>query len=580
MMNDIREKLKNKKLIMMIKFISTLFWLTVLSKTKAIYIPYLIIGIVSVYSINRPNEGKKNKREQIGIMLLSMFYTSLITLANYDIFENMKAGVPFNLTLFLLTGFITFHNLLSFLYLKFQTVNFKDNDSKIPKTKKDLVYAFFTPFLIIVFIDFVYLFLVGFPGNLSPDSIDQLNQIHNGVYSNHHPFFHTMLIKLFYSIGYALFKTPNLAVATYSLAQIFMMASIFSFGILTLKQIGVKKGIVNLNLAIYALLPYHWMYASTMWKDVPFGGVCLLTIICLYRIKNNIGKLKLNYILFFVSSLGMCLLRSNGMFVYIIFLIFLLIIEKNKQVLLLTASMALVMGIFLKGPVLNFLNVTSPDTIEKLSIPLQQISRVVHEGKDLGKNNYEYIDEILGVDEIKQTYVTFISDPIKNLARGKDANKILDDNLLKFIKIWASIGIKNPYEYIVAWVDQTKGYWNAGYNYWVTSNSVWINDYGIGKQVVLKKLNNLVDALMNEITTNKTSLLSLSVSTGFYTWIYLLLISFSFLNKRREFIFLIPGIAIILSLLIATPVFNEFRYAYGLYTMMPFAFTIALFKKS
>ena len=49
-------------------------------------------------------------------------------------------------------------------------------------------------------------FLAYFPGILSNDSVWQMDQI-LGIrpLSNHHPFTHTMIIKLFYSIGYAIF---------------------------------------------------------------------------------------------------------------------------------------------------------------------------------------------------------------------------------------------------------------------------------------------------------------------------------------------------------------------------------------
>ena len=49
---------------------------------------------------------------------------------------------------------------------------------------------------------------------------------------------------------------------------------------------------------------------------------------------------------------------------------------------------------------------------------------------------------------------------------------------MDFVHLYVEIGLKHPLKYLEAWVDQTKGYWNAGYEYWVW-NGNWMNDLGI-----------------------------------------------------------------------------------------------------
>ena len=76
-----------------------------------------------------------------------------------------------------------------------------------------------------------------------------------------------------------------------------------------------------------------------------------------------------------------------------------------------------------------------------------------------------------------------------------------------------------------------------------------------------------------------SDILGILVSTGFLVWIYVMLACFNIINRQKGYIELTLGLAIVLTLLIATPVYNEFRYAYSLYTMMPLVFYIAVKKE-
>ena len=54
---------------------------------------------------------------------------------------------------------------------------------------------------------------------------------------------------------------------------------------------------------------------------------------------------------------------------------------------------------------------------------------------------------------------------------------------------------------------------------------------------------------------------------------------FNIADKRDGWIEIIPFITIIISLCIATPVFNEFRYSFGLYVSIPFVIVSGFFSK-
>jgi hypothetical protein len=88
--------------------------------------------------------------------------------------------------------------------------------------------VFLIPFLSIVAIDNIILFTCRYPGTVSSDSLTQIKMFMEGWYNNHHPFYHTQVIRLFVSLGLKLFGDLNAAVAFFNVFQIFFMAACFS----------------------------------------------------------------------------------------------------------------------------------------------------------------------------------------------------------------------------------------------------------------------------------------------------------------------------------------------------------------
>lgn len=533
---------------------------------------YIYYGGGACYSIGQKKLHIYIKKEKYGCCIIACIISFLITLANIDLPYTIPVVI---LPVIFMGGCIVSFEVVSwFLYL-YNKISFIE----IYRHKKVMTY-FWAPFIINSMVDLLYLYLVAYPGNLTTDSLKQISQINSGIYSNHHPFWHTMVIRVFYNLGEAIFKDVNAAVATYSVFQILTMASIFSYAIMTLYEIGVKWKIVLCVTAIYILMPYNIIYSCTMWKDVLFGGVCLLMIVSLYRFRHHIGKRFVSILIFGFSSIAVCILRSNGIYAYIFWGITLIcVMVRREKKLIFIALISLMIALILKGPILNFLNVSQPDTTEKLSIPLQQIARVIYDKGDLSETDLIYISTIFDISDVKELYKNYISDPVKNIVRKHGGEKIINTDIWEFIKRWISIGIKNPEQYIRAWVDQTKGYWNAGYLYWVTYNSIEQRNNNLGIFRVTKNvwLSDKIDALMEFIEYSNT-FLGIIVATGLYTWIYIILIGLNIINDNENYLEPILSLGIVVSLMLGTPVFNEFRYAYGLYTMIPFASITALCK--
>ena len=440
-----------------------------------------------------------------------------------------------------------------------------DNAPSKINHKKVFLFTFFFIFII----NSAILFLCKYPGFLTMDSVLQVKQTIDGVYTNSHPFYHTLLLKLFLSIGLALFGNMNAAVATYMVFQICFMALSFALAVMTMKEIGAPKWLVIALVAFFALMPYHVAYSITLWKDVIFGGFVLLYTVFLFRILKEVGNSKWNMLGLVLSGLGFCLFRSNGWFAFVgVTLLFLLLFKGQYKKLAIAMAAIIVVSFILKHPVLKMLDVAQPDMTESLSIPIQQVARDVVENKDFTEEQYLLLNQLADVERIPETYLWYISDPMKELMREKGYQQAFADHKADYIKLYFSRLFKHPWTYVKAWVDQTKGYWNSSYPYWIWCLYTDGQDIGIYSTVHSGGMNKAVNSYLSHFS--KYQVLKPFFSIGFFVWCILLCLYASIIKKDKvSALMTIPVLMIILSLLVATPVFSEFRYAYSVFCTMP-----------
>ena len=535
----------------------------VLWYSEAYFAPYVLVAVVALGSLffNLKNGRQLSKFEITITFVFSLLFALMITLANYNLWDSGAVGVVKFVLLFFGT-FISFANILSFIARgAFVTDN---GPSKMGHKK-----VFLFTFLLIVIINIVILFSWKYPGFLTMDSVLQVKQTMDGVYTNSHPFYHTMLLKLFLSLGLALFGNMNAAVATYMVFQICFMALSFAFAVMTMKEIGAPKWSVIVLIAFFALMPYHIAYSITLWKDVIFGGFVLLFTLFLYRILKEVGDGKWNMLGLVLSGLGFCLFRSNGWFAFVgVTLLFLLLFKGQHKKLVLVMAAIIVVSFVLKHPVLKILDVAQPDMTESLSIPIQQVARDVVENKDFTEEQYRLLNQLADVERIPETYLWYISDPMKELMREKDYQQALSEHKADYIKLYFSRLVKHPWTYVKAWVDQTKGYWNSGYPYWIWCLYTDGSDIGIYNTIHSGMMNKMVNSYISH--SSKYQVVKPFYSIGSFVWCILLFLYVSIIKKDKVLALMtIPTLMIILSLLVATPVFSEFRYAYSVFCTMP-----------
>lgn len=521
------------------------------------------------------------KKRRTASCLLGLFFTFLCLASESDVLVGSLTSPLFQIASLLMSAlglfFLFFRSLrLLFFYLGKRTLrieslkNPRTQDQKLPLQMKILLP-------VILLCCWLPWFLYNFPGVMTPDSISQYSQAMGLTgYSDHHPFAHTLLIKLLLSMGMALFDNVYAAIACYTVFQMVLMALLLCYCICILYRYGAGRKLCLLFLIFYACVPYNGSFAVTMWKDVLFSGFLLLFALCLYRLLHLYaagGRLKKQpglLALLLLSGFLVCLFRSNGLYVFLLTAPFLSIVLRREWKLLLPGILAvLVLSLFIKGPVYDALGVAEPAFSESLSIPAQQIARVVYEGRTLTQEQIDLLNRTVDYDSIADYYQPELSDPIKALIQYGNP-EYLETHKGAYLKLWIQLGLRYPLDYWNAFVDQTRGYWFPGEPGLTVNESISPNDVGLTGQSVLSGTPAWkVVEILNKLYTI-LPLYGLLYSIGAFTWAAVFWCVNCALNgRKRNFLLFVPFFALILTLCLATPVAADLRYAYPLILSMP-----------
>ena len=179
------------------------------------------------------------------------------------------------------------------------------------------------------------------------------------------------------------------------------------------------------------------------------------------------------------------------------------------------------------------------------------------------------------MSKVPEYYTPGLSDPIKDLVRASGNQSYIVEHKGEFLKLYVQLGLKYPFSYLFGWIDQTKGYWNGGYNYWRWYLDTQGNNFGIVRQPGSETVKHLVEEYFWFFETSP--LLQAFLSIGLHSWLALAGAYGAWVKRdRRALLVAAVPILVVLSLLAATPVYTEFRYAYSLFCAMPFLLTVCL----
>lgn len=513
---------------------------------------------------------------------LYSFYNMIGITKQYDnlLFKAIVLFVVF-------TGiFILFYHGLRIVYkwyLSGQALDFfKASDTPL---SKGIISRVFLVSFILCMLFWLLGYLYEFPGIITPDSINQIEQVLSLTpLSNHHPLAHTFLIGLCLRPVYAITGDLNTAIGFYTFVQMVLMALIVSYSVNTLKLIGLKLRWAYLSLAFYTLIPFQWVYMVTVWKDVLFAGFIMLFVATFIRVLlPGFEKIKISdLILHFIACVGTALFRSNGLYAFFLMIPFLCIwgfkAFKYRKRMIYTWGLSLAVILIIRFPVMGALGVIQADFVESLSIPIQLFCRVLVEDKDLGMEDTMMVDKVIDTTYIHELYAPDFADNMKELFRAGDTD-YLEEHIFEYAALWIRTGFKYPGLYIDEYKNMTYGYWypdnpSGEGSYTVADNDgVCNNALGIERKWLMGGALARLWLKIREIGTKLGTMLPVysvlfCMGAAFFIECISIGIVLSRKHKGKILPLLLPLFAVC-TVLIATPVAADFRYTYFLTMLLP-----------
>ena len=422
------------------------------------------------------------------------------------------------------------------------------------------IFACWIPYLVIFY-----------PGCTSYDSMIEIKAMLGEMpLSNHHPIIHQWTIAPFLLIGQAV-DSIEIGIMLYHLFQMAVMSAIFAAALYELAQCGTALWLRSAFFVWYALHTVNAFYSITMWKDVIFGGITLLLIIQLIRLCEQTEKKGFGpWLMLGVTLFLFCLYRNNGYYAFLFGIPFFILSNRRKYKQLLAIGLAVFVAVnAYQMFIFNVLGVQKSKIGESLSVPLQQVARVIrYYHSNLTEEEIDALEEIFpSIEEVSNSYAPHISDPVKELFRSE----VFNENPQKYIKVWLELGLRHPLVYLDAFLYQGHGYWYPNTPYWTVLYFSAENNFDMKIEATeaVKTLRSLHDRL------EVHPIIGWLYRPATYVW--LVLIACGLLLCKRRALLLTPML-FLLGLWLTTllsPVFAEYRYLYGVSVCAPYLLGVA-----
>ena len=400
-------------------------------------------------------------------------------------------------------------------------------------------------FSLLCLICYLPYYLMYYPTWFNNDAVWQMEQaLGMAAKSNHHPYFHTLIIKVFLTVGCGLFGDYTAAVALYTFCQMALTAAVFGFYLYLLYRRGTRLLWLALAVFFYALLPVNGMFSICMGKDAWFTAAFLLF---LWVVNHCVKEAE-------VSS------GADG---------------QERRFMYASVSAVLICYLLWQGPVLHALQVEPPDTIESLTMPVQHLLCAYVRGGNLEPEEVAMLEAVVPLEEIDDYYNPYLFDMTKNYIRQYGDQRVIAENKWAYARLWLKVGLRNPMLYVEAHIRQTAGYYALHIPHdQILYSEYFMVDNPFGIENERKVFSYDVSLSMGEFLQWFQTFYNKVWSLGMNTWLLLFALACTFYRRRRAISFA-PCVMLLGSLLLATPVYNEFRYAYGVFVALPFLFSVA-----
>ena len=421
--------------------------------------------------------------------------------------------------------------------------------------KRPLRFAALTALaLLLVWLPYI---LTVAPGNIYVDSLSSISQMleHGHPTSNHHPMFYTLMIGVFLKIGNVVFDSANIGVLLYSLFQTGVMIFCIVSVLTLLYHKRISGWIIGASLLYFMLIPLFPNYAMSMWKDALFSCMLLLLSLALYMLISGEGKSRWWFAFYGAAGLGAMIFRNNGLYVFAgVTVLALLSMRRHILRLLLASAAALALFVSSSSLATRVWNINS-DYVENVGIPLLQLGYTISHDGDFSEEEQAYLFRLMPEEVWNYAYRPCLVDGIKWNPQFDLA--FLDETKGEFFKAWAGGLVKNPAEYIDAYLLATHGFWQPGVQNLYGFMDVQMNEnpYGIDFMDLFEKIFGFsIMPILKDYP--------IFLGSGTLLWLVLLGMTAAYANKAKNTLPYMPAMLNWATVMIATPVAYSLRYVF------------------
>lgn len=450
-------------------------------------------------------------------------------------------------------------------------------------------WSFFTDnkksiFIVTLFFFIAYLpyVLYYYPGNVLIDSTVQIMQ-GMGVmeFTTHHPPIHTAIITGCVKLGHLITGSYNFGAFIYTLGQTLITCFLFSYTVFYMAKKNVPRLIRIISVLFYAFCPTISFLTITMYKDIPFALSLLILTICITEMATNMEnfmKHKLRIIFTIFAVFLVSIFRNNGLYAVILSIpVILFMVKKHKFKTGMIFVIGVMLCLFVTGPVYNRCKIGKGSSKEAFSVILQQYARIMkYKGDELSDDEKRNIHKYLPVDNIAELYNPVFADPVKH----QFSDQAFKEDKITLFTTYFHLAFKYPVHTISSIICNSFAYYypnNLGWGvYKGVDEEYFIDgaDYGIKEEPIVNIT--VLDEVNEFVNTRDIPLISMIVSIGFLFWLLVFGIIYCIYTKKYNIIMTYIPLLCMWITILASPVFGEPRYVYGLFTCLPLLLGMSL----
>lgn len=528
---------------------------------------------------------KSTKLEHICFAIVALFTTLSYLYFRCFSLHNMNLTMAIYCVISLSVNYVVAKYAYQLLLHFMTTTNTKPvKNTFLRKQLQKNNFWFYFAFLLI---PYLAILVINYPGSIMYDPMIQILQIYkipnivtsyvnlvdpNEFITTHHPVIHTMLIKLFLSIGEA-FGSLDLGIFFYSLFQIILMALGIAYLLKYVRKYFTDRWMLAW-LLVFSLNPIVLMYSSLMTKDTLFAVLFALFGIKFFEyIKDeNLLRDKKWVTSFLIVTVLCSIFRNNFFYAAFLTFVILLIVKKDKRLLSLFAIYFCIYGLYtyVLIPGLGF---TGGSIREAISVAFQQTANYA-KYYGVTAEEKEIISKILDYDVLVKYERPDVSNYIKDTFNKNATTKELADYFI----LWAKMFFKHPLAYFDAYFNQFYGYFASHlYNasFYRLPETLESREFLINAGVNLSATMPFMaekELLSNLLMlVNWLPALYLINSAGLYIWVIMAAVATLFKRKDKQTIlFYLPFLLYFGTLLLSPANATlEYRYMFPYLIAMP-----------